>query len=144
MLDRLRQIYLKPKHRLSNEATDFITALAASDIWLLAIGVRGTPAMPSMTEPESFSAALKILAAHRMELSELEDDDSIFPFNYRREGRQILPFFSSEEIAGQYLANSGFNSDLSVFQPYCLLAGFIAAPQNEKFDIVLDLRSFSE
>jgi hypothetical protein len=144
MFDRLRRIYSKPKLGLSDEARAFIGDMAASDVWLLAIGVRGTPAMPSMTEPESFPAALKILAAHRMELSELGDDDSVFPFNYRREGRQILPFFSSEEIAGHFLANSGFKSDLSAFRPYCLLAGFIAAPQNEKFDLVLDLHSSSE
>jgi len=144
MLDRIRQMYSKPKPRLSDEAKDFITKLATSDIWILAIGVRGTPAMPSMTESESFPAALKILAAHRKELSELGDDDSVFPFNYRREGRQMLPFFSSEERAKHFLADSGFRSDLSVFQPYCLLAGFVAAPQNEKFDLVLDLRSSSE
>lgn len=118
--------------------------MAISDIWVLAIGVRGTPAMPSITDPESFPTALNILPAHRKELSELGDDDLVFHCNYKRDGRQILPFFSSEERARYFLADSGFRSDLSVFQPYCLLAGFVATPHNDKFDIVLDLRSPSE
>ncbi len=144
MLERIRQIFSKPKPTLSDEAQDFITKLATSDIWILAIGVCGTPAMPSITDPASFSAALKTLATYRKDLSELGDDDSVFPFNYKRDGRQILPFFSSEECARHFLADSGFNSDLSVFQPYSLLAGFVAAPHNQKFDLVLDLRSPSE
>jgi len=144
MLNRIRQMFSKPNPVLSDEAQKFVTSLATSDIWILAIGVRGTPAMPSITGPESFPVALKTVTAYRKELSELGDDDSIFPFNYKRDGREALPFFSSEERAKHFLADSGFVSDLSVFQSYCLITGFVAAPENEKFDLVLDPRSPSE
>jgi hypothetical protein len=144
MFDRIRHMFSKPAPARSDEARDFITRLATSDIWILAIGVRGTPVMPNITDAASVPAALKTLTDYRKELSELGDDDSVFPFNFKRDTRQILPFFSSEECAHQFLADSGFMSDLSVFQPYCLLAGFVAAPENDKFDLVLDLRCSSE
>ena len=144
MLNRINQLFSKPKPKLSEEARDFITKLAIADIWLLAIGVRGTPVLPVLTDPDFLPTALKTVAAYRMELSELGDDDSIFSFNFKRDGRQVLPFFSSEAHALYFLENSGFQSDLSLFQPYCLLAGFVAAPHNEKFELVLDLHSPSE
>jgi len=140
MLDRIRQVFSRTKPSLSDEGRQFITKLANSDIWILAIGVRGTPAMPSITDP----AAIEVIAAHRKELSEIGDDDSVFPFNYQRDGRQILPFFSSEERARHFLAHSGFPSDLSLFQPYRLLAGFVATPENDMLELVLDACSPSE
>ena len=87
MLDRVRQVFSRPKASLSDEARDLITKLVASDIWILAVGIRGTPAMPSITDP----AAFEVIAAHRIEESEVGDDDSVFPFNYERDGRQTLP-----------------------------------------------------
>src|SRR5947208_8354418 len=125
MLNRIRQMFSKSK--LSDEARDFITKLATSDIWILAVGLRGTPAIPSITEP----AAFDIIAAHRIDVSEIGDDDSVFPFNYERDGRQTLPFFSSEERAKRFAADSGFPTDVTVFQPYSLLTGFVAAPEND-------------
>ena len=140
MLDRIRQMFSKPKPNLSDEARDFITKLATSDIWILAVGLRGTPAIPSITDP----AAFDIIAAHRIDVSEIGDDDSVFPFNYEREGKQTLPFFSSEEGARHFAADTGFPNDPTVFQPYSLLAGFVATPENEIFDLVLDPRSPAE
>jgi hypothetical protein len=61
MFDRIRQVFSKPK--LSDESRDFITKLAAGDIWILAVGLRCTPAIPSVTDP----AAFDIIAAHRRE-----------------------------------------------------------------------------
>src|SRR5437763_5792474 len=133
MLDRIRQIFSKPKPNLSDEARDFITKLAASDIWILAVGLRGTPVVPSITDP----AAFDIIAAHRIDVSEIGDDDSVFPFNYERDGRQTLPFFSSAERAKQFATATGFPTDVTVFQPYCMLAGFVATPENELFELVL-------
>ncbi len=71
MLDRIRQMFSKPK--LSDEAREFITKLATSDIWILAVGLRGTPAIPSISDP----AAFDIIAAHRIDVSEIGDDDSV-------------------------------------------------------------------
>lgn len=114
--------------------------LAASRIWILAVGLRGTPAIPGNTGPE----ALEIIAAHRIDVAELGDDDSVFPFNYEQDGKQLLPFFSSEELAKQFASDSGFPTDVTVFQPYDLRAGFVATPENEVYELVLDPRSPSE
>lgn len=145
MLNRFRQLFNKQIPQPANEAQEFIAKLAASDVWILAIGLRGAPAAPLVTDAASFSAAIRTLTPYRKSLSELGDDNSVFPFNFRRGGRQILPFFSSEERAQEYLADSGFASDIAaVFQPFCLPSGFVAAPHNDKFDLALDLRSPSE
>lgn len=140
MFNRIIQVFSKPKPNPSDDVRDFITNLATSDIWILAVGLRGTPAIPNINDP----AAFEIIAAHRIDVSEIGDDDSVFPFNYERDGKQILPFFSSEERAGSFVANSGFQIDLSVFQPYRLMAGFVATPENEMFELVLDPRSSAE
>jgi len=140
MLDRIRKIFSKPKPNLSDEARGFITKLATSDIWILAVGIRGTPTMPSITDP----AALEVIAAHRIDVSKIGDDDSVFPFNYESDGRQTLPFFSSEERARRFLADSGFSVDLTPFQPYRMLAGFVATRENEIFELILDPRSEAE
>jgi hypothetical protein len=140
MLDRIRQVFSRPTPSLSDEARDLITKLVASDIWILAVGIRGTPAMPSITDP----AAFEVIAAHRIDLSELGDHDSVFPFNYERDGRQVFPFFSSKERASHFLADSGFDTDLTFFQPYCMRAGFVATPDNDLFELVLDPRSGTE
>ena len=140
MLDRIRQMFSKPKPVISEEARDFVTRLATSDIWILAVGLRGTPAIPSLTDP----AAFDIIAAHRIDVSAIGDDDSVFPFNYERDGRQMLPFFSSEDRARHFIADSGFPTDVTVFQPCSLLAGFVATPENEIFELVLDPRSPTE
>ena len=140
MLARIRQMFSKPKPTLSDEARDFITKLSTSDIWILAVGLRGVPVIPDIRDP----AAYEIIAAHRIDVSEISDDDSAFPFNYERDGRQTLPFFSSEERARYFVAHSGFGADVSLFQPYSLMAGFVATPENEMFELVLDARSPTE
>lgn len=138
MLDRIRQIFSRPK--LSDESRDFITKLATSRIWVLAVGLRGTPAIPSATDPSAF----EIIAAHRIDVSEVGDDDSVFPFNYKHGGKQVLPFFSSEERATGFASESGFPTDVTIFQPYDLRAGFVATRENEVYDLVLDPRSPAE
>lgn len=138
MLDRIRQMFSRPT--VSEESREFITKLAASRIWILAVGLRGTPAIPSDTGPE----ALEIIAAHRLDVADLGDDDSVFPFNYEQDGKQLLPFFSSEELAKRFASDSGFPTDVTVFQPYDLRAGFVATKENEVYELVLDPRSLSE
>ena len=140
MFDRFRQLFSKPKPEMSDEAREFITKLAGSQVWILAIGLRGTPTVLSITDPKAF----EIVAAHRIDVYEVGDDDSVYPLNYQRDGSQILPFFSSEERALHFLANSGFTADFSSFQPFSLLAGFVATPENEMFKLVLDPRSSAE
>lgn len=140
MFDRIRQMFSKPKPTLSDESRDFITTLAASDIWILAVGLRGCPATPSLTDP----ATLDLIAAHRIDVSEIGDEDSVLPFNFDRDGRQALPFFSSAEHARQFAATAALSASVTVFQPYSLLAGFISAPENEMFELVLDARSPAE
>src|ERR1051325_4487256 len=99
VLDRIRQVFSRPTPSLSDEARDLITKLVASDIWILAVGIRGTPAMPSITDP----AAFEVIAAHRIDLSGLGDHDSVFPFTYERHVRQFFPFFSSKERPSHFL-----------------------------------------
>jgi hypothetical protein len=138
--DRVREAFSESA-KVSGETRGFIAKLAASDIWILAVGLRGTPVIPSITDP----AAFDIIAAHRIDVSEIGDNDSVFPFNYEQAGRQTLPFFSSEERARYFMTNSGLRIDLStVFQPYCLLAGFVATPENEIFELILDPGSPAE
>ena len=140
MLDRLCRMFSKSRSGLSDEAREFITRLATSDIWILAVGLRGTPVIPSITDP----AAFDIIAAHRIDVSEIGDDDSVFPFNYERDGKQTLPFFSSAERASRFAADSSIPTNPTVFQPYNLLAGFVATPDNETFELVLDPGSEAE
>jgi hypothetical protein len=140
MFDSILKIFAKPKPTLSDESRDFITKLAAGDIWILAVGLRGVPATPSITDP----AAFEIIAAHRIDVSEIGDDDSIFPFNYERDGRQALPFFSSAERARQFATAMRLPTDVTIFQPYSLLPGFVATPENDLFDLVLDPGSPAE
>jgi hypothetical protein len=118
---------------LSDESRAFIERLAPSFIWILAIGIRGTPGLRAIHDQSAWDAVAK----HRIELSDVGDDDSVFPFNYKRDGRQILPFFSSEDCARQFLAAKRWG-DSSFFQPYRLLAGFVTAPGNETYDLILD------
>jgi hypothetical protein len=82
MFDLIRQMFAGPK--LSEESRDFIAKLATSRIWILAVGLRGTPAVPRDTGPK----ALNIIAAHRIDVSELGKGDSVFPFNYKQDGKQ--------------------------------------------------------
>jgi hypothetical protein len=138
MLERIRHLFSKPK--LSNEAREFITKLAKDDIWILAVGLRGTPAITSITD----SAAFDLIASHRMDVSEVGDDDSVFPFNYEREGRQTLPFFTTEDRAKEFATSAGFPTDVTVFQPFRLMSGFVATPENDMFELVLDPRSQAE
>ena len=77
-----------------------------------------------------------MIAGHRIDVSEMSDDDSVFPFNYAREGRQILPFFTTKERAERF--ESGFPTDVRVFEPCCLLAGFVATREMEEYELVLD------
>jgi hypothetical protein len=140
MLQRLRQLFSRAGSNLSAESRQFISSLANSDIWIIAIGLRGTPAIPSNL---SDLTAIDTLAAHRKELAELGDEDSVFPFNFDRNGTQVLPFFSSEDRAREFLT-SWTLGDLSVFQPYQLLAGFVTTPENDLFELVLDPGSAAE
>src|SRR5687767_2259596 len=110
MFERLRAMFVRPK--LSNESRDFITQLAQTRIWILAIGIRGTPPTPDIADP----AWSEAVAAHRVNVSELGDDDSVLPFNYDREGRQVLPFFTSCEGAEGFAANKDFPTSIAVFQ----------------------------
>jgi hypothetical protein len=130
MLARIRQIFSKPKPTLSGEPREFIEKLAPSFIWVLGIGIRGTPAMPALYGPKAWD----VIGAHHIELADVGEDDSVFPFNFEYEGRQILPFFSSEERARHFQSLG----NISKFQPYRLLAGFVATPENDIFDLLLD------
>lgn len=130
MLARIRQIFSKSERILSDESREFIEKLAPSFIWVLGIGIRGTPAMPALYGPEAWN----VITTHRIELADVGDDDSVFSFNFQYEGRQILPFFSSEERARQFQSLG----NISKFQPYRLLAGFVATPENDIFDLLLD------
>jgi hypothetical protein len=123
-------MFSKPKPMLSDESRDFIEKLAPSFIWVLGIGIRGTPAMPALYGSEAWD----VIAERHIELADVGDDDSVFPFNFEYEGRQILPFFSSKERARQFQSLG----HISKFQPYRLLAGFVATPENEIFDLLLD------
>ena len=138
MLDRIRQMLSKPK--LSDDAREFITKLASSDIWIMAVGLRGTPAISSVADP----AAFDVIADHRIDIAEVGDDDSVFPFNYERDSRQALPFFTTEERARHFATATGFPTDVTVFQPYRLMSGFVATPENDMFDLVLDPHSPAE
>jgi hypothetical protein len=139
MLDRIRKMFSKPKPALSDESRAFITKLAAGDIWILAVGLRGSPAI-NTTDPAAFDT----IAEHRIDVTEIGDDDAVFPFNYERDGRQTLPFFSSSALAEKFASAAGFPTDIPVFQPYPLLAGFVSAPENDLFELVLDARSPAE
>ena len=130
----------KPQPKLSDESRIFITNLAKGDIWILAVGLRGVPVIPNVADP----AAWDIIAAHRIDVAEIGDDDAVFPFNCERDGRQIFPFFTSEERCRHFQSDSGFQADLSLFQPYNLLAGFVATPENDIMELLLDARSPSE
>ena len=96
--------------------------------------------MPSINDPMAFD----VIGAHRIDVSEIGDDDSVFPFNYERDGRQTFPFFSSKEGAEEFFAGTNPPPNLTLFQPYCVLAGFVATPENEIFDLILDPDSESE
>ncbi len=140
MFDRIRQVFSKPKPALAVESRAFITELAARDIWILAVGLRSTPVIPIVDAP----ATLDVVAAHRIDVAEIGDSDSVFPFNNERAGSRILPFFSLAERAREFAAAAGFPADLTVFPPYCLLAGFVSAPENDGFELLLDARSPTE
>lgn len=133
MFEGLRRFFSGSRPPLSEEARTFITQLAVSNIWVLAIGVRGTPALPSPDDP----SAADVVVSHRKELTDLGDGDSIFPFNFKQGRRQILPFFTTEEFARTFLARQDMK-EVAIFQPYCLLAGFVATPEQEAFELVLD------
>jgi len=140
MIARLFQMFSKPKSALTDEAREFITKLATSKIWILAVGLRGNPAILSMTDP----AALDIVAAHRIDVTKIGVDDSVFPFNYQRDGKHTLPFFTSKERAKQFATELGLAADVAVFQPYGIKAGFVGSPENDIFELVLDPGSPAE
>jgi hypothetical protein len=133
MLDQFRKLFSPAKPKLSEESRAFIEKLAPSFIWVLAIGIRGTPTISAVYD----SSAWDTVAAHRIELGDIGDDDSVVPFNYKKDGPQTLPFFSSEELAKKYLANKSWGN-ISYFQPYRLLAGFVSTPENDLFELLLD------
>ncbi|HOX59114.1 MAG TPA: hypothetical protein P5205_11285 [Candidatus Paceibacterota bacterium] len=97
-------------------------------------------AIASVTDP----AAFDVIAEHRIDVSEVGDDDSVFPFNCERGGRQVFPFFTIEERAKQFAGATGFPADVTVVQPYRLMSGFVATPENEMFELVLDAGSPAE
>lgn len=130
MLNLIRQLLLKPA--VSPQQRAFITELANSEIWILAIGLRGIPAIPSIYDP----AALDMIAAHKIDVAELGDDDSVFPFNYTSASKQVLPFFKSEAHAIEFSNSGCFDVDITIFQPCDLMAGFVGAPENDVFELV--------
>jgi hypothetical protein len=135
MFNQLRKIFSATNPAaMTDESRAFIEKLAPSYIWILAFGVRGTPSFRALDR----ESRLDGLAAHRIDLADVGENDSVVPFNYKHGGRQILPFFSSEEFARQYLAAKQLLGDTQVFQPFRLRAGYVTAPGNEKFDPVLD------
>jgi len=132
MLNPFHKLFSSEKPAsLTEESRAFIEKLAPSPIWILAVGIRGTPHLPSNTGPE----ARGVVAKRRIDLVEVGSKDSVFPFNYREDGRQMLPFFSSEENARAFLATKKSNVG-AFFKPHRLLAGFVTA--SEKFDPILD------
>jgi len=86
MFARIRQIFSKPKPSLSDESREFIEKLAPSFIWVLGIGIRGTPAMPTLYGPKAWD----VIAERRIELADVGDsisnttDGRYFPFSVRR------------------------------------------------------------
>jgi len=68
MLDRIRQMFSKPK--LSDEARDFITKLATSDIWILAVGLRARRRFRALpTLQRSTSSLLTGLMCQRLAMT---------------------------------------------------------------------------
>jgi len=140
MLDQIRNIFSKPKPGISNEAQQFFIKFAASDVWILAVGMRGAPEIPNASDPSAF----EIIASHRIDVTELGENDSVFPFNYERNGQQCLPFFSTEEMARDFIDSLGKGLDPAIFQPFLMRVGFVATPENENFQLVLDPGSACE
>jgi len=140
MLSFIRRLFRNSEPTLSGESRAFIEDLAKGHIWILGVGLRGVPVVPDITHP----AGWDIISAHRIDVAELGDDDSISPFNCKRNGKRVFPFFSSEERARHFQANSGYQSDLSLFQPCSLLAGFVATSDSDIFELVLDANSPAE
>jgi hypothetical protein len=139
MLDKFLQLLRPPGQGLSEEARRFIESIATAEIWILAIGIRGTPECPHLFD----DAAIELLADHRINVSEIGEEDSLFPFNFEDAGSQLLPFFTTEEGAKQFASSWGRQS-IHVFQPCPLLAGFVASPPNDDFDLVLNPRTAEE
>jgi hypothetical protein len=137
MWNQLRNMFSRRRPELSDEARAFITKLAASNIWILAIGLNGIPDIPQGNS----SAALEALEPHLKPLAEVGDDDSVFPFNYGEGTTQVMPFFSSEERARHYLGDTGLGVDISLFQPYCLIAEFVALPAQDDVELIFDPRT---
>ncbi len=139
MLQRLLEIFLPTGRGLQAESREFIAGLANAKIWVLVIGLRGAPSVSgSLSDP----TVIDILAANYKDLADLGDDDSVFPFNFERDGTQVLPFFSTKEQSQEFMA--GFDGGTGPFQPYELMAGFLAMPQNDDFALVLDAGSPAE
>ena len=133
IVDRIRHMLGKSGAGLSDEARLFIESIAAADIWVLAVGIRGTPSIPRIANDRAMDA----ITDHRIDVSEIGDDDSVFPFNYVERERQLLPFFRSEHRAREFASSLG-SSVVQVFQPLKLLAGFVTSPENDEFDLILD------
>ena len=139
ILEKIRQAFSPGSANLSAEARSFVESIATSEIWILAVGLRGTPAIPRIFD----DSAMKAIADYRIDVSEMGDDDSVFPFNYGEAEKQVLPFFTTEAGAKDFATSKGA-SVVQVFQPCPLLAGFVASPENDDFDLVLDPASLSE
>lgn len=132
MFDRILQLFTKRK--LSNDAREFITKLADTNIWILGVGLRGVPAITGLTD----QAALEVIAANRIDVAEIGDDDSVFPHNYLWNGRQTLPFFTTEERTKQFVTTLGLPTDIELYQPYEVRAGFVSVPENDSLELLLD------
>ena len=134
MFDFIRQRFATTK--ISDEERAFITQIANSEIWILAVGLRGVPQISGVFD----DAALDIITAHRIDVWEAGDEDSVWPFNYQRDGRHTLPFFGSRQHAREFAAKTlPAGTETGVFQPYELLAGFVSSPENEVFNLVFQL-----
>jgi hypothetical protein len=133
IFEKIRQAFSSADADLSDEARAFIESIATSQIWILAVGLRGTPAIPRIFD----DSAMMAITDHRIDVSEMGDDDSVFPFNYGEGEKQVLPFFTTEARAKDFATSKGA-SVAQVFQPCPMLAGFVTSPENDDFDLILD------
>ncbi len=117
-------------------STEFVTALAQADVWLLAIGQEGTETGEGLSHDE----LLDQVAQNRKELSEVGEDDSIVPFIFKRGPSAIMPFFSSVKFAEHFIQTKGPKLGV-VYRPIRMRSGFLTSPELAKHQVVLNVNS---